>query len=464
MKKIIQYFLFFSLLITPLAVVVSLVVFCISYDEVFSVYEIPWVILAFLIQLYILKNIHLNYFSENKILMMSFLLLNVFLIFSLITFDTHPVSDYAMIWYYANQMANEQFSIDIYKSNEYIYIYNWQLGITAFESLIIRVFGSNFIVLKILNVLLINITIWLTYKLSKKKFGQQVSFYTLCLYISYYPIIITCGQFSNQHIAVIFILIILNLFEKNTPKTIVLSGIFTALLNVIRPMGIILIMTFIVWIVYVICKYFEWRKVLLYVCFYFVSLFSVQMAIDQMFMRVGYADSPISCSKVPYFKFDKGLTGYNNPDLSPFNGDVESYNQWQKKKLIGLIKNNPEEIVMFVANKMTRYLGLFDYKFEHTYNHDENIWQKYPIKFFYSFGWGQYIFLIIFAIVGYYKIIKDQDIDVYQIYYLGITAVYIFIEAFTSYRYESYPILILFASYGCYICFNKTSIFKFSHN
>lgn len=105
---------------------------------------------------------------------------------------------------------------------------------------------------------------------------------------------------------------------------------------------------------------------------------------------------------------------------------------------------------------MNLYLGLFDYKFENTYNHDMSIWAQYPIKAFYSFGWGQYIFLIVFAIIGYNKWRKNHDVDIFQVFYIGNTLVYLFIEAFSAYRYESYPILIMFAGYGLYH-YNKSS-------
>src|SRR5690606_17556255 len=102
-----------------------------------------------------------------------------------------------------------------------------------------------------------------------------------------------------------------------------------------------------------------------------------------------------------------------------------------------------------------RYLGLFDYQFEQTYNHDDKIWKQYPIKAFYSAAWMQYIVYVLLALVGFHYWRKNNDLDIYQIWFVGNTAVYIFVEAFTSYRFEHYIFIFVMAGYGCTVIFDK---------
>lgn len=291
-------------------------------------------------------------------------------------------------------------------------------------------------------------------------FGKITSYYTILLFCSFYPIIITCNQFTNQHLATLLILLSLYLINRATKQSILLAGAIVAILNVIRPMGIIINLAYIIWIIYFYRQKKDLKRFVISILLYFIPFYAVQKSIDFAFIELEYADTSISKPKIPYFKFDKGLTGYNTPDLKPFEYNLEKYNQWQKEKIINKIIENPQEVITFIANKMIRYLGLFDYKFENTYNHNSDIWQKYPIKFFYSFGWGQYVFLVLLAIIGFYKWSKKADLDIFQIFFLGIISVYIFIEAFTSYRYESYPFLILYASFGCCYIFERNVIRK----
>lgn len=164
-----------------------------------------------------------------------------------------------------------------------------------------------------------------------------------------------------------------------------------------------------------------------------------------MFIKFNYADSEISSAKIPYFKFDKGLTGYNFPEVEKFNS-IEEYNDWEKQKLIDRIKSRPLEVFGFMITKMIRYLGCFDYKVEMTFNHDNKIWNTPPIKNWVMFGWGQYIGLVIMALIGCIKNKKFNYCNPTFIFFIGITLVYIFIEAFTSYRYESYPVLIIMSA------------------
>lgn len=460
MRKIIQYLLLLFLLITPFAVLICLFVFCKNYPESFSIKEVPWFILPIIVQYILLKKIGISNIPTHKILAIGFIGLNILLFITLFTFNTIPVSDYKAIWDTAVLMANDQFNINNYSPKDYIYIYNWQLGISAFESLFIRLFGENFFIFKILNVLLINATIGVSYRLSRDMFGKITSHYTVLLFCSFYPVIITCSQFTNQHLAALLILSSLYLINKATKQSILLAGIIVAILNVIRPMGIIINLAYIICLIYFYVQNKNTKRFVISILLYFIPFYAVQKCFDVAFIKLEYADTSISKPKIPYFKFDKGLTGYNTPDLSPFEYNLEKYNQWQKNKIVNKIVENPQEVIIFIVNKMVRYLGLFDYKFENTYNHNSDIWQKYPIKFFYSFGWGQYVFLVLLAIIGVYKWSGKTDLDIFQIFFLGIISVYIFIEAFTSYRYESYPLLILYASFGCCYIFEKKNIYS----
>ena len=57
--------------------------------------------------------------------------------------------------------------------------------------------------------------------------------------------------------------------------------------------------------------------------------------------------------------------------------------------------------IAFFESIVVRYLGLFDYQFEMTYNHDVEMYTQYPVKALYSTSWFQYALLLILAFFGF---------------------------------------------------------------
>ena len=79
---------------------------------------------------------------------------------------------------------------------------------------------------------------------------------------------------------------------------------------------------------------------------------------------------------------------------------------------------------------------------------------NYPVKAFYSTSWFEYLALLLLAFWGLKKYIT-KDIDIYMIFFIGNSLVYIFIEAISCYRFESYAMLIMWAAIGMNLIYNK---------
>jgi hypothetical protein len=63
-------------------------------------------------------------------------------------------------------------------------------------------------------------------------------------------------------------------------------------------------------------------------------------------------------------------------------------------------------------------------------------------------SWFQYIFCVILALIGYLLWKRKHHIDVYVIFFVGYNVVYIFIEAFSSYRFIAYPFILIMSGYA----------------
>jgi hypothetical protein len=445
-------------LFSMLAMPVNMALYLIIYPEQFGPLQfIPFAI-ALLLGLLAFKLLSKKAIQDKALIWTGITVANLFMIGQLLVFDTIPVSDYAQIWAAAKEMAAGSFNIHQLPHNHYMYIYNWQLGISAIESVFIRIFGETTLPLKIFNLLLINLTLYLTYHLTRKIANHKAAVYAFTLFALFYPTLVTVSQFSNQHL--VTPLIIATLLCLSNRKWLI-AGVLVAIINMIRPVGIILTIATIVMFVYDAVKNRKngnLHKYAIGIASFLVSLFAVQAMIDYGFMKLDYADAPISKAKIPYFKFDKGLTGYIYPDLTPFDNDIDKYNAWQKQKVIDAVTKQPITTIVYVAKKMTLYLGCFDWKFEMTYNHLNHY--STSVKSFVAFGWGEYLLILICALIGFSYWCKRRPLSIFHIFYIGITLVYLFIEAFSSYRYESYPILMAFAGIGVERLLNNISSIK----
>lgn len=154
-----------------LSVFVCLVWFALKYQYTFKAWEIVYVIPAIFLMLcvyWVGKTI--QKLSDWKIFLIMSGIEAIFALIVIFTFNTQPCADYRAIWDTAVQFAAGDYSAGKDPTN-YMYMYNWQIGITYFESLIIRVFGRNFSILKILNTIIVILTDWCIYLFCKRKAG-----------------------------------------------------------------------------------------------------------------------------------------------------------------------------------------------------------------------------------------------------------------------------------------------------
>lgn len=450
-NKIIRGILLMIFIFAIISVPIAMIKYNASYPEVFNFAECPYIVLGILFTLlWVWLYKHLVGLNKTRlVLIIGFVTANILSAYFIITCGTQPISDYEAIWNTAIQMADGSFKISNLHHYDYMMVYNWQLGISWIESLSVRLFGPTVLPLQILNIILLNMMLVLVYCLSRKIIAStKWQILPVSLLSIYYPVIVTIPQFTNQHLACVMILLVVYLLCFDKWYLWLLAGVFIALLNMVRPMGVILIITGIcLTVTAILIKSDKRLSSLFYLVCLLLSCAVCTHAIDWGFERAGYADAPISKSKIPYFKFHKGLTGYDCPEVDKFSS-IEEFNNWEKRQVKNALVQHPKVTLTYVFKKMIRYLGGFDYKVEMTYNKNESIWNSGWIKRFVMFGWGQYSAILLLCLMSVIVCKKDLYVTPVAIVFIGITLVYFFIEAFTSYRYESYPFMMIIASSG----------------
>ncbi|WNR43990.1 glycosyltransferase family 39 protein [Paenibacillus roseipurpureus] len=434
---------------TLLGFLVTITTYMKSYSNIVSWLEWIWVLPAILLFYLCIQlgkffqrksELHLVIFAVTAATI-CYLILNL-------SYNTLPVSDYKDIWTGANEMAAGTFTGGHDPSN-YFYYYNWQVGIAAFESIIIRIFGSHFWVLKILNIIILNLISWGIYRIAKKKTGREAACITYMITIFYLPYLLSVPQFSNQHLTLLLLLVAFHWIEKNKFAFSALTGLLLAVLNILRPVAIVVVLTILCYWLYVFFRDRAFKKWILHSALLALTFFIAVSGFDKLFVKIDYADAPVSQPKMPYFKYVKGLGGDQGFDkLAKLSYDYETFNQIQKEQLNSLITEQPVSTVIFVINKMCRYWGLFDYQFEHTFNHDPDYYYQYPVKALYMISWFQYMLCILLALIGFRLWKQKHDMDVYVIFFIGYNLVYLLIEAFSSYRFIVYPFIIIMSGYA----------------
>lgn len=422
-----------------------------SYPETFSYKEWVWVVGAITLIWLIWKSGRGSGLGSFRIspIKIGFLFSNLVFITVLLTYDTQPASDWAFVWKAANEMANGQFTDGVVKGT-YMHEIPYQIGLAWIESFFIRVFGSTFVPLKLFNLVLLNMITMAIYHFAKRKASDEVAnfaYVAACMFLCY---LMTVGQFTNHQLGFVFLYLSLYLYEKGRFLTCCCAGVMVALLNFVRPMGIMVVATIIVYTIYLLSHHIKKISSISNLLGFFVSYKLILLLLDLMLLNMNYTDEYVSRStrniyhKISYTAYESKIDGR----IAEFDYDYEAYNDAYKKEMIDMVVNHPKELVTNVVNKMVRYLGMMDYLFEMTYDHNENVWQKYPIKAIYSIQWFQYILFLFIALYGYIRYRETHKSDIYQIFFIGNTLVYLFVEAFSAYRFINYFYLLFLVGYG----------------
>ena len=433
----------------------------IDYPEYFSYKEWMWVIPAAVIVWLAFafgQGLNIKKYQISP-LFISFVISNLFFLTILLTFESRPTSDWSPIWIAANQMAEGEFTDGLIKGT-YMHEIPYQLGFAFVQSLVIRCFGSNYEVIRGLNLILMNLMIFCVYHFALRKTGKHVACFAMVSSSVFLSWTMTIGIMTNHQIGFILLYLSLYLFEKGKPLPCVLSGVSLACLHFVRPMSAIVIATIVCYSVFLFIKGKCVKRLLSNIVIFYLSFAMVCYMLDSMLLGLGYIDERMSQSsrniyhKISYTTYDSKIDGH----IADFNYDYEAYNNAYKEEMIDMIQHHPLDVVKGVTNKICRYLGLLDYGFEFTYNHDEAIWQKYPIRALYSIQWFQYVFYLVIAIYGYIKYRKTHESDLYQIFFIGNNLVYIFVEAFSTYRFENYFYLLFLVGFGMNEFANNKSV------
>ena len=335
-------------------------------------------------------------------------------------------------------------------------MWGYQTGIVIYQGLILKIFNSE-LAIKIINAIFSSLTVVLVYKgaskLTNEKTGKIVSLLYMILPIS----LILNSMLNNQILSALLMYIgIFFLIKKEKKlKDYIISAILISFGNIIRPEGIVVVFSL---LVYELLKFKKEaavdiaKKVLVFLVIYLFIGKTASFIVQKTNIN------PIGLeNKNPLWKF---VLGFNSDSCGYYTEDDEKYIQDKdlEKKIIKERLSNPEKIAKLEVCKIEHFWLLPDestrsntlsnkkYKiFNHEFEYKtlENIALKLN-SFIYLIT---LIMCFIGIILNRKKMYEDNSVF-FVILFITTFFVYLLIEINSKYIYFILISIFILSSYG----------------
>lgn len=218
--------------------------------------------------------------------------------------DSQPVQDFQTMYTAAGQLACG--SHDYLSS---IYFFNWayQSAFVAYQALVIFLFGNSLLPLQILNAVWMAGTTVLVYKLARCFLSEKAAMTAGVLYCFYPAPLFLSGVLTNQHLSVflLYSALYLLLYKPLSPVRALLSGALLAVGNAIRPIGVIVMLAAVLWLLLLALRRAKLGFSLRGLCVA-VSYFAVGAVLSGLIVSSGINPEGLSNNQ-PMWKFVVGL-------------------------------------------------------------------------------------------------------------------------------------------------------------
>ena len=241
-------------------------------------------------------------------------------LFFILWLNSQPVQDFDTMYSAARQLAQGSRA---YLDN--IYFFNWayQSAFVAYEALVITLFGDSLFPLQLLNAVYLAGTNVLVYLIAKRFLSEKAAMTAGVLYAIYPAPLFLAGVLTNQHLSIflLYSALYLLLGKELTPRRALGAGTIMALGNAIRPIGVILMLAAVLWLLIRALHRADLRAAL-HGIYAAVSYFAVGAALSGLIVATGINPEGLSNNQ-PMWKFVVGLNQDSNGCWN--RADYETY-------------------------------------------------------------------------------------------------------------------------------------------
>ena len=161
--------------------------------------------------------------------------------------NSQPVQDFNTMYTAAGQLAQGDRS---YLDNVYFFNWAYQSAFTAYEALIIKLFGQSLLPLQLLNAAYLAGTNLMVYLIARRLVSPRAAMTASLLYALYPAPLFLAGVLTNQHLSVFLfycaVYLLLRADLPSLPRWLG-AGALIALGNAMRPIGVILLLAAGIW-------------------------------------------------------------------------------------------------------------------------------------------------------------------------------------------------------------------------
>lgn len=368
-----------------------------------------------------------------------------------------------------------------FDKTNYFYFYNFQTGFVMYLALVIKIFGSHLIFLKIFEILFMSLTNVFVYKIASKVYTKKIGIISSIIYSLLFFNIAGSSIINNQHFSTLLVILSIYFFIKDKCFYYVLSGILVGIANIIRPSSIIILISFCLFLLWklLINNFKTWKTFLIGFLLIILSAFSTMKIFDYSLLNLNVVPTSTLSSNAKYFKFVLGIHGngiYNIPtetaektqvyfDLQKLNFDYELYNNECKNFIVNKFTQNTKETFGHIKNKMLVFCGEEDNQIGFSGNKVQNSKSYIFIKYY---GYVQYFLLIVFSLLTVIINVKEskfyntknnlyQTQILFEIVFILYFCAHLLIEVQPRYIYDQYLMLAFIASPSIYLLFSIIS-------
>lgn len=270
--------------------------------------------------------------------------------------DTKPVSDFLTFYQCAEKLVhgNKEWG-----KWSYFNIWAYQTGPIAYYAILMKIFGTGLLPLKLCNCFFMAGTNVLIYLIAKKITSETAARGAALLYLFYPAPYFLAPVLTNQHfaafmlIAAVYVLLMdgLNLILKGG-----LAGLLLAVGNVVRPIGIVIIMAYTAWVIAEIVRI---RKIHFTrtLAAFLVSYFVLFWTFSAVFVSSGISPNGLK-NNFPLWKFVIGLNqetagqfSYKDQNETFVIQDSEKRNEAALRAIKQRLDSPPLKMAKFLIKK-----------------------------------------------------------------------------------------------------------------
>lgn len=357
-----------------------------------------------------------------------------------------------------------------YVNLPYFITWGYQTGHVVYQALLLKMIDSVFF-LKLINCIALTGTNILLYYIVKELLNEKAARFSSLSYMFYlHPVLLTT-VLTNQHVPTFLFFLALYLVVKeellkSKPKLkYILSGILIGIGNIMRPEGIVFILTITAYLICICYKSEKFKNIFIKVLLVLVSYLAITKGTSFAFESLNISKNGLN-NQDPLWKFVLG-TNYESQGRYSENDLLYLGNN---KKELEVIKErtieNPIQFSKLLAIKAKSFWTGNDLYWSNDYLNREDL--KIASKKISGQQVNEnllfinnqvYLITFILAIIGLLSILKrkyDKRINLFIILLSGYFVIYSFIEIMNRYTYTPRVSIFILAALGANYIYEKT--------